>query len=263
MNITLTYIGSATVLLRIGEITILTDPTFDPAATSQSLSLPGTDISVPLQRRVDPAIRAADLPPIDLVLLSHDEHPDNFDTSGRAVAANARSILTTVSGAQRLGQSAIGLHPGDRIEAAPGIHITATPAQHTEPHLLAVAGDVIGFIIEIDGTPNSIYITGDTLNIPELAGLADNHQITTILAHVGDAHFDLSGDTPFSMTIQDALTLGEKLNARTVIPIHEDDWKHFRTNAAEDSDNSDNTVLCRLKPGATTRLQWPTLAPIS
>ena len=94
----LTHIGGPTALIELGGWTLLTDPTFDaPAATTASAggraptSSPG------------PAIAAAELPPLDAVLLSHDHHEDNLDPAGRALLPAAGEVITTASGAKRLG----------------------------------------------------------------------------------------------------------------------------------------------------------------
>ena len=50
------------------------------------------------------------LGPLDLVLVSHDNHPDNLDDRGRALAAPL--VPTARGGARRLGPPAIGLAPG-------------------------------------------------------------------------------------------------------------------------------------------------------
>ncbi|NUK00296.1 hypothetical protein HRW16_24770 [Streptomyces lunaelactis] len=85
MEITATHVGTATVLLRIGELTVLTDPVLDPAGSEYVVDIPARGMSVPLWRTAGPAITAEELPPIDLVLLSHDEHADNLDHTGRAL----------------------------------------------------------------------------------------------------------------------------------------------------------------------------------
>ena len=84
-----------------------------------------------------PAIAAADLGPIDAVLLTHEHHGDNLDAAGRALLPAAGTVVTTVSGAARLGGSARGLRPwqATRLEAPerPAIEITATPCRHGPP----------------------------------------------------------------------------------------------------------------------------------
>src|SRR3954471_9676649 len=68
-----TFIGTATVLLRVGGFTILTDPNFLHAGDHAYLGLGLTS-----KRRTTPAMDLEDLPPLDLVLLSH-HHGDHFD----------------------------------------------------------------------------------------------------------------------------------------------------------------------------------------
>jgi hypothetical protein len=67
------FIGNATVLLRYRGFTILTDPTFVHRHEKVPL---GYGMSA--KRLTDPAVELQDLPPLDLVLLSH-FHGDHFD----------------------------------------------------------------------------------------------------------------------------------------------------------------------------------------
>ena len=46
---------------------------------------------------------ARDVGAIDAVLLSHDQHSDNLDHSGRDFLKQAKRVLTTEAGAKRLG----------------------------------------------------------------------------------------------------------------------------------------------------------------
>jgi L-ascorbate metabolism protein UlaG (beta-lactamase superfamily) len=67
------WIGHATVLLRLGGMTIITDPVlFSRVGLGLGLMTAGP------QRRYAPAIRLSDLPPIDLILISH-AHFDHLD----------------------------------------------------------------------------------------------------------------------------------------------------------------------------------------
>jgi len=76
---TFTLIGGPTVLIAYGGMHILTDPTFDPPGEHPR---PGTPVV--LRKLAGPAMAPAELPPIDLVLLSHDHHADNLDPASRA-----------------------------------------------------------------------------------------------------------------------------------------------------------------------------------
>ena len=75
---TLRLIGGPTALISYGGLSLLTDPTFDPPGEHPR---PGT--AVVLRKLAGPALAAADLPPIDAVLLSHDHHADNQGTRRR------------------------------------------------------------------------------------------------------------------------------------------------------------------------------------
>ena len=92
-----TYIGGPTALLELDGLKLLTDPTFDPAGTEYPTGL------YALRKTVGPAISPEILGHIDAILLSHDHHFDNLDHAGRALLGNVEIILTTPSGAERLG----------------------------------------------------------------------------------------------------------------------------------------------------------------
>jgi L-ascorbate metabolism protein UlaG (beta-lactamase superfamily) len=67
---TVTWIGHATVLLQMAGVNILTDPQFSRRASPVQWAGP--------ERVVRPGLALADLPPIDVVLISHD-HYDSLD----------------------------------------------------------------------------------------------------------------------------------------------------------------------------------------
>lgn len=67
------WIGHATVLLRLGGLTILTDPVF-----SDRIGLGVGVATLGPRRRIAPAVPLARLPPVDLILVSH-AHFDHLD----------------------------------------------------------------------------------------------------------------------------------------------------------------------------------------
>ena len=104
MSLTITLIGGPTALIEFDGFRLLTDPTFDhPGA----YKLP----HVTLEKLVGPAISAAQVGAVDAVLLSHDQHSDNLDNSGRDFLRHAPRALTTIAGAKRLGGDVEGLAP--------------------------------------------------------------------------------------------------------------------------------------------------------
>ncbi|HEX7132213.1 MAG TPA: MBL fold metallo-hydrolase, partial [Iamia sp.] len=140
IGLRLTHVGGPTVLVEVGGWTLLTDPTFDAPGRTYRFGW-GTSS----RKTRGPAIAAADLPPIDAVLLTHDHHGDNLDDAGRALLADVPRIVTTTSGARRLGGAAIGLDPWavTTLEAPgrPTIEVTATPCRHGPPLSHPIVGD--------------------------------------------------------------------------------------------------------------------------
>ena len=157
-------------MLEINGLRLLTDPTFDPAGSEYPRG------PVVLRKTAGPACGPEDLNPIDAVLLSHDQHADNLDDSGRAFLSRVRQVFTTQVGAQRLGGNAVGLALWETAEftSADGraaLQITATPARHGPPGIEPVTGDVVGFVVAPAGRPDEgIYITGDTVWYEGVAG---------------------------------------------------------------------------------------------
>src|SRR5215467_11246803 len=96
MPISITLIGGPTALIEIDGFRLLTDPTFDAPGAYQ---LP----HVKLEKTTGPALRADAIGPVDAVLLSHDQHSDNLDNSGRELLHKVKRVLTTEAGAKRLG----------------------------------------------------------------------------------------------------------------------------------------------------------------
>ena len=104
----ITHIGGPTAVLNLGGLTFLTDPAFDEPRDYQ---LPGRVMT----KLTGPAIPAADLGPIDVVLLSHDEHKDNLDDSGRALLPSVPTVLSTPGAALRI-EGVRGLENWEAIE---------------------------------------------------------------------------------------------------------------------------------------------------
>jgi L-ascorbate metabolism protein UlaG (beta-lactamase superfamily) len=227
MEVRLTHVGGPTVLIEVGGWRLLTDPTFDPPGQSYRFGW-GTG-SVKL---TGPAIAASGLGPIDAVLLSHDHHDDNLDAAGRALLPSADTVVTTVSGAKRLGRDARGLEPWakTRLEAPdrPPIEITATPCRHGPPLSHPIVGDVIGFALEWGGQEDGVlWISGDTVIYDGVREVADRLQVGTALLHLGGVRFPITGPVHYTMTAKEAVELCELVQPRTVIPIHYEGWKHF------------------------------------
>lgn len=86
------WIGHSTVLIRIDGFTILTDPVF-----STRIGIKVGPVTVGMKRLVDPALKLADLPRPDLILLSH-AHMDHLDRpSLRKLENRGTTVITAAS----------------------------------------------------------------------------------------------------------------------------------------------------------------------
>jgi L-ascorbate metabolism protein UlaG (beta-lactamase superfamily) len=224
----LTHIGGPTALIEVGGWRLLTDPTFDAAGQKYNFGWGPSS-----RKLAGPAIAASDIGAIDAVLLSHDHHEDNLDPAGRALLPSAGAVITTVSGAKRLGGSARGLEPWatTELEAAgkPTIEVTATPCRHGPPLSHPIVGDVIGFALRWDGQEHGVlWISGDTVLYDGVRQVADRLQVDTALIHLGGVRFPVTGPLRYTMTASEAVELCGLIRPRTTIPIHYEGWKHFR-----------------------------------
>jgi L-ascorbate metabolism protein UlaG (beta-lactamase superfamily) len=92
----LEFIGTATTLLRLGRFTVLTDPNFLHRGQRAYLGK-----GLWSRRLTEPSCQPGDLPPLDLVVLSH-LHGDHFDRVAREGLDRSVPIATTPPAARRL-----------------------------------------------------------------------------------------------------------------------------------------------------------------
>ncbi|HLA58287.1 MAG TPA: hypothetical protein VK622_05985 [Puia sp.] len=101
------YIGGPTVIIEMGGFRFITDPTFDPAGSLYFYA--GGKLS--LEKLQGPS--EVNIGKIDFVLLSHDQHPDNLDNSGRKLLTEATHTFTTKPDPKDWEAQASDLIPGN------------------------------------------------------------------------------------------------------------------------------------------------------
>ncbi|RZT07381.1 L-ascorbate metabolism protein UlaG (beta-lactamase superfamily) [Kribbella sp. VKM Ac-2569] len=224
----ITHIGGPTTLIEVDGWRLLTDPTFDPPGRRYAFGWGSAS-----RKLAGPAIAADELPPIDAVLLTHDQHADNLDDAGRAVLPSAGTVITTFSGAARLGGGAVGLRPWSvhslRRPGRSPLEITATPCRHGPPLSGRITGEVIGFALRWPGQEHgALWITGDSVLYGGLREVGTRFDVGTVLLHLGGVQFGVSGTLRYTMTGADGVELCSLLKPRTVVPVHYEGWSHFR-----------------------------------
>src|SRR5262245_2728126 len=218
----ITLIGGPTALIEAGGFRLMTDPTFDAPG---EYKMP----HVTLKKTSGPALTAEQIGPLDAVLLSHDQHADNFDRSGKAYAMHAPRLFTTLAGAQRLGGHAEGLAPFQSKELTKpdgtALRITATPARHGPAGIEPLSGDVIGFMLSFaDDTPQ-IYITGDTVWYHGVAEVARPFGADVVLLFAGSAR--TRGPFDLTMNTNDAIETAHAFPHAIIVPVHYEGWAHL------------------------------------
>ncbi|SNT45971.1 MBL fold metallo-hydrolase [Actinacidiphila glaucinigra] len=227
--------GGPTASFEYGGLRFLTDPTFDGPG---DYGRPGRPI---LTKTAPSTGSPADIGPIDVVLLSHDEHADNLDTSGRALLADVPLTLTTPSGGERLGQKAKGLADWETVELQrPGggtVTVTAVPAIHgpgSREEVEPFTGQVVGFVLTGEGLP-TVYVSGDNASLDAVKEIAGRFApVDTAILFAGAPRFPMLFDG--NLIVLDSAQAAEAariLDAGRVVPVHHGSWAHF-TEGRED-----------------------------
>lgn len=217
----ITWIGHASVLLRLGGRTVLVDPVYADHPTPLAPFGP--------KRIVPPGLPLDALPPIDLLLITHD-HYDHLDL-------DALERLPNRAGTEAVAPLRVGpllreagfarIHELDwwRSIDLSGLEITAVPAQHYSGRGLFDRDTTLwaGFVLRAGDT--SVYVSGDT-------GYRDG-----LFAEIGErlGPFDLA--VPFigayepeplgrayHVTPEEAALAVRELRARRAVPVH---WGTF------------------------------------
>ena len=255
MTLSITLIGGPTALLEIDGFRLLTDPTFDAPGAYQ---LP----HVKLEKLVGPALGATDMGEIDAVLLSHDQHSDNLDHSGKDFLSQARRVLTTEAGAKRLGGNSEGFAPWALTELkgkdGHALTITATPARHGPAGIEPLSGDVIGFVVSSNKAGSRpIYISGDTVWYDGVAEVARRFKAGVVLPFAGAAQ--TRGPFHLTMDTNDTIETARAFPDAVIVPVHTDGWAHFRQNAGDLRASFDTlgfgSRLRILEPGVATVIE--------
>ncbi|WP_447041018.1 MBL fold metallo-hydrolase [Streptomyces sp. DSM 118878] len=222
--------GGPTALFDYGGLRFLTDPTFDGPGDHQAPA-------VVLTKTAASDGGPADLGRVDVVLLSHDEHADNLDTSGRALLADVPLTLTTPGGGERLGEAATGLADWQSVElerrdGGPGtVTVTGVPAIHgpgPREEVEAITGQVVGFVLTCEGLP-TVYVSGDNASLDAVREIAERFApVDTALLFAGAPRFtEVFDNEVIVLDSAQAAEAAKILGAGRVVPVHFDSWAHF------------------------------------
>ena len=228
---TIQLVGGPTVLLELGGLRLLTDPTLDlPRHYSHG--------GMESEKTIAPALSIAELGRIDAVLLSHDDHFDNLDTAGRRLLQDVELTLTTPDGAERLGGTARGLAPFESTELGRPdggtLTVTAVPARHGPAGVEAVMGQVSGFWLAAEDL-GAVYVTGDNASLDHVREIGHRLGSPDLIVQFAGAvrDPDLLDGRLLTMDGLGAQVTATLLGARAIAIAHAEGWTHYSQGRAE------------------------------
>jgi L-ascorbate metabolism protein UlaG (beta-lactamase superfamily) len=246
-----TWLGHSTVLIEIDGCRVLTDPVWGPRASPSRLIGPKRFQPVPV------ALRA--LPPIDLVVVSHD-HYDHLDyPTIRELAKLDVPFVTSLGVGAHL--EAWGVPAGRIVELdwwetyilpRTELSVTAAPSQHFSGRGLKDRNATLWSSLVIRSPQHTVFFSGDTgltteyATIRERLGPFDLVMLEVGAFHPSWGHIHLGPDNALA-----ALGL---LGGGPFLPVH---WGTFAL-AIHDWDQPVETLLA-VAPSKGVRLLMPRL----
>ena len=223
-----TRIGGPTALIEWEGWRILTDPTFDPPGRRYSFAVGASST-----KTTGPALTVDDIGPIDAVLLSHHQHADNLDDTGRAALDRVTTVITTVPGAKTIAHPDVrGLAAGARTvltaEGKRPLDVAATAGRHGAPLTRPLVGHVIGFALTLDNAARpGVWVSGDTVLYGGLRRAVTGLAPEVAIVHIGAVKFPVTGPLAYTMSASAAVELIELVDPGVVVPVHVEGWSHF------------------------------------
>jgi L-ascorbate metabolism protein UlaG (beta-lactamase superfamily) len=159
-SIRICYVGHASFLIQTAGLNVLLDPVWSERASPFRFIGP--------KRVNDPGVAFADLPPIDVVLVSHG-HYDHLDvaTLSQLAAAYRPRVITPLGNDTIMRNHDPGIRAeahdwSDRVDLGPGVAATLVPTQHWSARNLSDRNMSLwaSFVIETPG--GRIYFVGDS-----------------------------------------------------------------------------------------------------
>ena len=214
-----TWLGHSTMVLELDGRRVLTDPVFAPRIGPLRGIGPRRFHPVPAE--------LAELPPIDLVLLSHDHYDHLCAATMRELARTGVPIVTALGVGARLERFG---WPPERIteldwhEAADfaGLRVTATPCQHFSGRGPRDRNQTLWASWVIQSEQHKVFFSGDTGLTPQFAETGAKYgPFDLVMLEIGAFH-------PAWGTIhlgpENALAAFEMLGGGTLLPVH---WSTF------------------------------------
>ncbi len=218
---TLTWVGHATLLVQLDGVNVLTDPQWSPRASPFSFAGP--------KRLMKPALAFEALPPIHVVVISHD-HYDHLDaaTVKRLAATHHPRFLVPLGIKTWLAEQGItdNVDELDWWEARTerGLTFTCVPAQHFAQRTLWDMNRRLWAGWAIAGRARRLYFAGDTGYFDGFKEIGKRLGPFDVAALPIGAYLPPVIMKPVHIGPSDALAAFADVGARVMVPIH---WGTF------------------------------------
>jgi L-ascorbate metabolism protein UlaG (beta-lactamase superfamily) len=259
----LTFVGTATTVIRFGDITLLTDPNFLHRGQRAYFGYGLTG-----KRQTEPALSVAQLPPLDAIVLSH-LHGDHWDRVAQRQLDHNLPVITTAHAAKRLQwrgfSRALGVRTWTQhtlVQGSTSVRITALPARHAPGPARRLLPPVMGSMLEFGTVGGAdvrlrMYITGDTILVEELREIANRYPAVDVgVWHLGGTR--LPGGLLVTMDGAQGADLLDMVRPDQVIPIHLDDYRLFTSPLSDFRSEVERRGLSErvtyVQPGETVRI---------
>jgi L-ascorbate metabolism protein UlaG (beta-lactamase superfamily) len=217
-RITLAWLGHATVLLNLFGTWVITDPVL-----GRRVGLSIGPVQVGVRRLTPPALKVTELPPIDVVLLSH-AHFDHLDlptlrrlpkSAVVVTAANLRDLVTRFRDVRELAWGATTRIGEIDIEATPGKHWGARMV-HDRHRGWG------GYLMTVRG--KRIFFAGDTARTDALRPLAKGGPVDVAIMPIGAYDPWIANHC----SPEEAWRMAAELDARAFVPVHHSTFRLSR-----------------------------------
>lgn len=221
-DLRITFVDHSTVLIQTAGVNIVTDPVWADRVSPVSWAGP--------KRAHPPGLQLQALPPIDVILLSHN-HYDHCDLESIKVLVRRFDpvILTPLGNtallkARGIGQGSHDLDWWQTADVAGGLEITCVPARHWSGRgLLDRAKNLWGgFVIRRPSSPTAgpIYFAGDTGDGPHFEEIRDRFGAPRIALLPIGAYLPQWFMQPVHLSPQEAVAVRARLGAPVAMAIH-------------------------------------------
>lgn len=236
-GLTVAWIGHASLLLRLNGTTILTDPAFFHRIGLRPMGL----MTLGPPRLAPPALSIQDLPPLDLVLLSH-AHMDHIDRPSLYRLPSKPPVVLASDTSEFVGDLGLGemqeLHWNETAEVG-GVRIEAIHVKHYgRRYPWDRDRGYNGYLLSKEGI--NILFAGDTAHTDRIARALNGRRVDVAILGIGAYNPWIKAHT----NPEQAWRMFREIGARYLIPMH---WRTFQL-----SDEPVFEPIARLKRAAGT-----------